>query len=157
MSDAGHASPSELSPARSEAGRRKAPLMSDAGSLRGTETVLVVEDERPVLELILDVMRLQGYTVLDAPEGDEALRVAQRHPGPIHLIIVDAVMPGLPAPDIVARLRATHPGLKELYVSGYTGDLIGQHGLLDVGPNFLQKPFTVDALISKVREVLDAG
>ncbi len=131
--------------------------MSDTGSTRGAETVLVVEDEQPVLELIRDVMRLQGYTVLAAPEGEEALRAMKRHQGPIHLIILDAVMPGLPAADLLDRVRATHPGIKTLFISGYTGDLISQHGLLHVGHNFLQKPFAVDALIRKVRELLDAG
>lgn len=128
--------------------------MSDMGSLSGTETLLVVDDERPVLELIRDVMRLQGYTVLVAPEGDEALRAAEGHQGPIDLIILDAVMPGMTAADFLDRVRAARPGIKVLYISGYTGDLVSQ--LLQVGHNFLQKPFTVDGIIRKVREVLDA-
>ncbi len=128
--------------------------MSDMGSLSGTETLLVVDDERPVLELIRDVMRLQGYTVLVALEGDEALRAAEGHQGPIDLIILDAVIPGMTAADFLDRVRAARPGIKVLYISGYTGDLVSQ--LLQVGHNFLQKPFTVDGLIRKVREVLDA-
>jgi CheY-like chemotaxis protein len=122
----------------------------------GRETVLVVEDERPVRELIRDVLRLHGYTVLEAQDGDEAVTVGQRHPGPIHLLIADVVVPGLPALSVVQRLTAARPGLKVLYTSGYTDELIRQHGLLRLGPDFLQKPFTVDALARKVRELLDA-
>jgi CheY-like chemotaxis protein len=123
----------------------------------GRETVLVVEDEQPVRELIGDVLRLHGYTVLEAQDGDEALVVGERHPAPIHLLIADVVMPGVPAGTLAQRLADTRPGLKVLYISGYTDELIRQHVLLRLGPDFLQKPFTVDALARKVRELLDAA
>jgi DNA-binding response OmpR family regulator len=121
------------------------------------ETVLVAEDEPPVRELIRDVLRLHGYAVLEARDGDEAVAVAAQHPGTIHLLIVDMVMPGTPVPTVVQRVAAAHPELKVLYVSGYTDELIRQHGLLRLGPDFLQKPFTVESLAQKVRERLDAS
>jgi two-component system cell cycle sensor histidine kinase/response regulator CckA len=131
-------------------------VTTEADPLHGRETVLVVEDEVPVRELIRDVLRLHGYTVLEAQDGDEALTVGERHPGPIHLLMEDVVVPGVPAPSVVRRLTGARPGLKVLYMSGYTDELIRQHGLLRLGPDFLQKPFTVDALARKVRELLDA-
>jgi DNA-binding response OmpR family regulator len=118
--------------------------------------VLVVEDEAPVRELIRDVLRLQGFILLEAQDGEEALRVAERHQGPIDLIVVDVVIPGVAAPDVVRRLRAARPTLRALFISGYTGDLIGQQGLLQAGRHFLQKPFSLDALTRKVRDALDA-
>ena len=134
----------------------EASRMSDTGPPRGAETVLVVEDEEPVRELIGDVLRLQGFTVLEAWDGEEALLVAERHQEAIDLIVVDVVIPGVAAPDLVQRLQAARPTLRALYISGYTGDLVGQHGLLQAGQHFLQKPFSLDALTRKVREVLDA-
>jgi two-component system cell cycle sensor histidine kinase/response regulator CckA len=118
------------------------------------ETVLIVEDERPVRELIRDVLRLQGYTILEAQDGQEALATATRHAGPIHLVVLDAILPGVTAAETLDRLQASRPGLRALYTSGYTGEVIRQHGLT-VGGDFLQKPFTVDALTRKVRELLD--
>jgi len=126
------------------------------GDSAGGETVLVVEDEVPVRELIHDVLRLHGYTVLLAGDGAEALSVSERHAGAIHLMIVDVVMPGLSGEELARRIAAARPGIKTVYVSGYTGDLVRQHGLLPSGRDFLQKPFTVDELARKVREVLDA-
>jgi CheY-like chemotaxis protein len=125
------------------------------GGRAGGETVLVVEDEREVRELIHDVLRLHGYTVLVAGSGDEALTVLADHPGRIHLMIVDVVMPGTSGQELVRQVTIARSGIKAIYVSGYSDDLIRQHGLLRVGRDFLQKPFTVDDLARKVREVLD--
>jgi CheY-like chemotaxis protein len=136
---------------------RETRIMSDTDPWSGKETVLVAEDETPVRELICDVLRLHGYTVLEARNGEEALQIAERHQGLIHLLIVDVVMSGLPASSLVERLTADRPGAKAFYISGYTDELIRQHGLLRSGKNFLQKPFTVDALARTVREVLDAA
>lgn len=124
--------------------------------LEGTETILVVENETAVRDLILDVLSLYGYTVLAAADGAEALCVAAAHPGPIHLAVVDIVMPGMTGDQLVRRLRQARPAIRVLYVSGYTDELIRQPGALRVGPNFLQKPFTVEGLARKVREILDA-
>lgn len=123
---------------------------------RADETVLVVEDEAQVRDLIRDVLTLHGYTVLAAADGSEALRVDAGHLGRIDLLIVDVVMPGTPAVELVRHVAARRPGVKTVYMSGYTDDLIRQHGLLRVGRDFLQKPFTVDELARKVREVLDS-
>jgi two-component system cell cycle sensor histidine kinase/response regulator CckA len=119
-------------------------------------TVLVVEDEAPVRDLIREVLRLHGYQVVEAQDGEEALRRAEHHRGPIDLVILDVMIPGVAAPDVVRRLREARPAVRVLYMSGYTDDLIGQHGVLQVGRDFLQKPFSLDALTRKVREVLDA-
>ncbi len=120
----------------------------------GTETVLVVEDEEPVRNMILDVLGLHGYTTLSATDGEDALRVARAHRGVLDLIVVDVVMPGISGDALVQRLAADRPRLRVLFISGYNDDLILQHGLLCRGGNFLQKPFSVDDLLKKVREVL---
>ena len=130
--------------------------VADRGSIGGMETVLIVEDERPVRELIRDVLRLQGYTVLEAEDGQKALAASTGHAGPIHLVVLDAILPGVTAAELIGRLQASRPGLRALYTSGYTGDVVRQHGLT-VGGNFLQKPFSVDALARKVRDMLDGG
>lgn len=129
--------------------------MADPDALTGDETILVAEDELTVRELICDVLRLHGYTVLEAQDGDEALRIAGGHAGPIHLLVVDVVMGGLPATGLVQRLSGDRPGLKAIYISGYTDDLVQQRGVIHTGQNFLQKPFALDTLTRMVRDVLD--
>jgi two-component system cell cycle sensor histidine kinase/response regulator CckA len=129
--------------------------MSDSHASDSRETILVVEDERPVRELVGDVLRLHGYQVLTAEDGPSALQALGTHSGPIDMVIVDVVIPGMQVKELVDRLTATRPALKLLYISGFTGDLVGQHGLVRLETNFLQKPFTVDGLARKVRDVLD--
>jgi two-component system, cell cycle sensor histidine kinase and response regulator CckA len=129
--------------------------MSDPYVSGSRETILVVEDERPVRELVGDVLRLHGYQVLTAEDGPSALQALGAHSGPIDMVIVDVVIPGMQVKELVDRLTATRPALKLLYISGFTGDLVGQHGLVRLETNFLQKPFTVDGLARKVRDVLD--
>jgi len=128
---------------------------SPSRSPGGTETVLVVEDEEPVRELTRLTLQMNGYKVLEAGHGTEALRVAEQHPGPIHLLVTDVVMPQMGGPEVAERLTAVRPGLRVLFLSGYTDDAVIRHGLLGSGVAFLQKPFSVDALTRKVREVLD--
>lgn len=140
---------------RPSPGRRE-PAAVPADPLHGTETVLVIENDQSVREVITDVLALHGYRVLEAADGDEALRLSERHPDDIHLLIVDVVMPGMTGEALVRRIAATRPGVRTLYVSGYTDDLVRQHGVIAAGRDFLQKPFTVDSLARKVREVLDA-
>ena len=125
-------------------------------SHRGTETVLLVEDAAAVRAVIHEALARQGYTVLDAPNGAEALRIAAGHPGPIHLLLTDVVMPGLSGRQLSDQLAQIRPETKVLYTSGYTDDAIVRHGVLESGIAYLQKPFSVDGLARKVREVLDA-
>ena len=130
---------------------------SDApsASRRGTETVLLVEDAAAVRSVIHEALARQGYAVLDAPHGAEALRIAASHAGPIHLLLTDVVMPGLSGRQVADQLAAVRPETKVLYTSGHTDDAVVRHGVLESGIAYLQKPFTVDGLARKVREVLD--
>jgi PAS domain S-box-containing protein len=122
---------------------------------RGTETVLVVEDEAVVRTLTRYTLLGCGYTVLEAVSGSEALRIATQHPGPIHLLLADLVMARLSGAALVASLLEKHPALKVLYVSGSTDDLLALQGLLQGEVAVLTKPFTPSALAHKVREVLE--
>jgi CheY-like chemotaxis protein len=133
------------------------PAGAIAGSLRGSETVLLVEDEEAVRTLVHEVLERNGYTVLAARHGGEALLVCERHGGPIHLMVTDVVMPEMSGRELAERLASLRPAMKVLYVSGYTDDAIVHHGVLDPGTPFLEKPFSPDALARKVREVLGSA
>lgn len=122
----------------------------------GDETVLVVEDQEPVLRLTRRVLEMQGYAVLAATDGPEALEVAQHHAGTIHILVTDVVMPGMSGREVGRRLAVARPGMRVLYLSGYADDSIVRHGVLEPGLAFLQKPFTPEALSRRVRELLDA-
>jgi PAS domain S-box-containing protein len=123
----------------------------------GSETVLLVEDEGSVRGLARDILHRHGYTVLEASDGDEALRVAQAHRGAIHLLLTDVVMPRMGGRELADRLAAARGPLKVLYVSGYADDAAAAEAAPEPGRAFLEKPFTAAALASKVREVLDAA
>src|SRR5881296_107448 len=123
---------------------------------RGNETVLVVEDEPAVLTLSRRALEAQGYVVLAASDATAALRVVERHGGTIHILVTDVVMPGLSGRELADKLAAQRPGIRVLYMSGYPGDAVVQHGSLPAGSAFLQKPFSPDSLARKVRDVLDA-
>jgi PAS domain S-box-containing protein len=122
----------------------------------GSETLLVVEDQGEVRRLTEKVLRSRGYTVLVAGDGPEALRIAQHHAGPIHLLVADVVMPQMSGREVGMLLGAMRPDLKVLYLSGYADESIVHHGVLEPGLAFLQKPFTPERLARKVRELLDA-
>ncbi len=122
----------------------------------GSETVLLVEDEDGVRNLIRDVLQARGYTVLEARHGIEALAVARRHQEPIDLLLTDVVMPRLGGPELAECLVARRPGIKVLYMSGYTERAVGHHHVLDPDAPYLQKPVTVEAISRRVREALDA-
>jgi len=124
---------------------------------RGSETVLVVEDQEEVRELTKRVLVARGYAVLAAANGAEALEIVDRHPTRIHLMITDVVMPGMNGREVAELACAKRSDLKVLFVSGYTGEAVLQHRLLEPGVAFLQKPFTPDVLARKTREVLDDG
>ena len=122
---------------------------------RGSETILVVEDDKEVRNLAVRMLKRQGYIVLEGSYGEEALNVCKNHQGPIHLLLTDVVMPGMNGHELAKRLESFHPEMKMLYMSGYTDNAIVMHGVLVQGVHYIQKPFTVDALAKKVREVLD--
>jgi len=122
---------------------------------QGTETVLVVEDNDAVRELARDILEIEGYTVLEASHGSGALQICERQEEPIDLLITDVVMPEMSGRQLVAQLSHKCADVKVLYMSGYTDNAIVHHGVLDADTNFIQKPFTPDALARKVREVLD--
>jgi two-component system cell cycle sensor histidine kinase/response regulator CckA len=124
---------------------------------RGTETILLAEDEETVRDFAALTLRGLGYTVLVADNGAEALRQAAAHEGEIHLLLTDVVMPGAGGRVVAERLAELRPNLKVLYASGYTDDAMVRHGILSEAMNFLQKPFTPAALTHMVREVLDRG
>jgi PAS domain S-box-containing protein len=126
-----------------------------AASLRGHETLLLVEDEESVRKLAAHCLRNQGYTVLEAQNGAEALALCREHAAPIHLLVTDVVMPGMGGRDLADQLATLRPDVRVLFVSGYTGNAIVHHGILDPGTFLLSKPFRPVELAQKVREVLD--
>jgi signal transduction histidine kinase/ActR/RegA family two-component response regulator len=123
---------------------------------RGHETILLVEDESIVRELVARVLRTHGYAVIEAADGEEALAIAQAEPA-IHLLLTDVVMPGISGRELAERLAASRPELRILYMSGYTDEAIVHHGVREGEAEFIAKPFTPDALARKVRGVLDAA
>jgi len=143
-------------PRVAEAAAPAAPSPVPPLSVRGSETVLLVEDDEMIRKLVQKVLKANGYAVLVAASGRDAERVAEQHEGPIDLLMTDVVMPGLSGREVARRLSAARTGIRVLYLSGYTDDAIVHHGVLDPGVAFLQKPFTPAVLGRKVREVLDA-
>jgi len=125
------------------------------GTAAGTETILFVEDEESVRELVRDYLGAIGYQVLEACDGVRALEVAAAHKGPIHMLITDVVMPRLSGREVATQIAAQRRDVKVLYISGYTDDSVFRHGVLEGGVAFLQKPFNLKALAQKVRDVLD--
>jgi two-component system cell cycle sensor histidine kinase/response regulator CckA len=125
------------------------------GLLRGSETILVVEDEEEVRRLTVRILKELGYRVLEAGQGIDTFPVADEHKGPIHLLLTDVVMPKMSGRELAERLKPLYPMMEVLYMSGYTDNTIIHHGVLEKGMNYIQKPFTVDGLARKVREVLD--
>ena len=119
------------------------------------ETILLVENEYALRELMRRFLEGSGYAVLNARDGDEALSVATAHPTPIDLLLTDVVMPGLNGRELAARLSSVRPGARVIFMSGYTDEAVTRHGVLDPGAAYVQKPFTPEAIARKVREVLD--
>ena len=120
------------------------------------ETVLLVEDARRVREVVREILETNGYEVLAAQRGDEAVGISDHRVGPIQLMVTDVVMPEMSGRELAQRLAPVRPDMRVLYMSGYTDDAIVKHGVLDAGIAFISKPFTPDALLAKVRAVLDA-
>jgi two-component system cell cycle sensor histidine kinase/response regulator CckA len=128
----------------------------EAGTLAGSETILLAEDDESLRRLAKGLLERLGYTVLEAENAAQALALAGTRAGPIHLLVSDVVMPGASGRELARRLAETRAETKVLYMSGYTDDAIVHHGMLEPGLNFLQKPFTPAVLARKVRDVLDA-
>jgi PAS domain S-box-containing protein len=121
----------------------------------GTETILVVEDEELVRKLVCETLTTQGYRVIEASSPADALKLAADCQETLHLLLTDVIMPTMNGPQLHQKLTAIYPGLKVLFMSGYTNNVIVHHGILDEGVNFLQKPFTIQSLSQKVRKVLN--
>ncbi len=124
--------------------------------LNGNETILVVEDASPVRKLVERYLVRQGYTVLEAATGVAALRHCQRHPGPIHLVLTDVVLPRMDGREIAERVQELRPDVKVIFMSGFTNDSLSKHGVLSDDVVLLEKPFTPTALLTTVRRVLDS-
>jgi len=124
-------------------------------AIRGRERVLLVEDEESVRDLVADALRGCGFDVLTAVNGREALSLVDTHPGPIDLLVTDVVMPHVDGRDLAEKLRVRLPGLKVLFMSGYTDDAMLRRGIFQAEEAFVQKPFALASLAKKIREVLD--
>ena len=122
---------------------------------RGEETILLVEDEPAVRSMAARMLRAKGYNVIEAVDGDDALRVLAQHAGVVQLLLTDVVLPKMGGRDLAEHVRAARPGIRVLFASGYTDDMILQHRLLEHGARLIQKPYTADLLARKVREALD--
>ncbi len=122
---------------------------------RGTESIALVEDNESVRKLVQSVLRQKGYTVFVADNGEDALTMLENHAGSLGLLLTDVIMPGINGRELYNRARKKYPDLNVLYMSGYTSNVIAHHGVLEKGVQFIQKPFTVMQLLTKVREVLN--
>jgi CheY-like chemotaxis protein len=127
-----------------------------APALGGSETILLVEDEDSLRAMVRELLRAGGYTVLDTQSGADAIEIAGSRPAPIHLLLTDVVMPQISGPELANAVRARRPGIKVVYMSGYSDEAIAPHGVLDPGTVLLSKPFTAHALAQKVAEALAA-
>ena len=123
-------------------------------SVYGSETVLVAEDDGAVRDIMYRILQSNGYSVLKAASGEEALKISEKHEAPIHLLVSDVILPYISGPTLAKRLTAARPELKVLFMSGYADDRVVRQGVMEPGLAFLLKPFTADILARKVREVL---
>jgi two-component system, cell cycle sensor histidine kinase and response regulator CckA len=153
QSEVGRGSTFQIYLPREEAAAESHTAPAPRTAAGGSETLLVVEDEESVRELVRDTLAGKGYQVVVAENGESGLAVAAKHQGAIDLVITDVVMPGMGGREMVKQLKQTHPKTKVLFLSGYTEDSIVTEGAAD-GAAFLQKPFTLQNLSRKVREVL---
>ena len=155
-SEPGHGSTFKVYLPRVEGAAEPASPAPEPGAwIGGTETVLIVEDDAAIREVVRRVLEMASYTVIEAGTPREALEAAERHSGPVHLLLTDVVMPELTGRQLADRLLRQRPRLAVLYMSGYTDDAIVHQGRLDPDTAFLQKPFTPEWLLRRVREVLD--
>lgn len=141
-------------PVSEKTAQKMAKISKIPSNLTGTETVLIVEDNDLVLNLSKTILQHQGYTVLSAKNGDQALAILDTTDNPVHLLLTDVIMPGMNGKELFTRVSKKHPGLKVLFMSGYTDNIIAHHGVLENGINFIHKPFNVRTLAAKIRDVL---
>jgi len=123
----------------------------------GTETLLLVENEAAIRNLLQMALRKNGYTVLAAESGREALELVRVHAGPLDLLITDVMMPDMDGPELVRQLTTIRPETRTLFMSGYMDDALGEHGILPANVNFIQKPFSPRVIAQKVRDILDGA
>jgi CheY-like chemotaxis protein len=142
--------PRVTSPSAADAAARPAPPPG------GSETILIVEDADPLRVLVRELLENAGYTVLEACGPHEALAAAARI-GPIHLLLTDVMMPQMNGREMALQISALKPGVRVVFMSGYTDEVVGHHGMLDEPTGYLQKPFTMDVLLAKIRAALDPG
>jgi PAS domain S-box-containing protein len=142
---------------RTEAPESKEPVSAPAAAAGGSELVLVLEDEESLRAIVAETLRIAGYTVLEASDPREAVALVAQSPRPIQLLISDVVLPGQSGPETASQIRKAQPGVRVLLMSGYTDRLLDANASIDPGTPFLGKPFTIDALLHKVRAVLDQG
>jgi CheY-like chemotaxis protein len=135
------------------------PIACDETSdvLGGSETILLVEDDESMRELTRRCLQIGGYTVVDVPNGESAIRTLAQYSDPVHLLLTDVIMPGISGRQLGEGLSLMRPEMKVLYMSGYTADLIAHHGILEPQVALLEKPFTKETLLRKVRKVLDGA
>ena len=143
-------------PCAEDAENNVEPGVEQAGESRGSETILLVEDEGDVRELTREILEMAGYTVLEAARGAEALRLCRESNQAIDLLLTDVVMPQMSGPELAREVAELRPGTKIVYMSGYTDDALGHHGVLDPDIILLPKPFTPESLMSRLRLALDA-
>jgi CheY-like chemotaxis protein len=133
------------------------PAATENAAQRGTETVLLVEDDETVLTLCSTVLQTHGYKVLEADGARDAIEIARTYREPIHLLVSDVVMPATNGPALAVEIRDARPGIRTLFMSGYTEETMEHHGFSSQNAGFIQKPFSASALARKVRQILDAG
>jgi two-component system, cell cycle sensor histidine kinase and response regulator CckA len=143
-------------PQHMTAGEAQAEILQPPATQQGSETILLVEDETVIRNLVLTILQESGYKVLEASLASEALRICQEYRGPIHLMLTDVIMPQMSGKRLATALEELRPEIAVLYMSGYTDDALAHHGVLDPNTPLLQKPFTPEALSRKVRKILDA-
>jgi two-component system, cell cycle sensor histidine kinase and response regulator CckA len=138
-----------------ERGSRAGAETVEPASAGGSETILLVEDEAALLQILREGLAHRGYTVLAASGGEKALELSRQHTGVIDLVLTDIIMPGMSGYEMVSRLVVERPGLRVLYMSGYTADFMARKGLRIEGTELLSKPFTEDVLQERMRQILD--
>lgn len=144
-------------PATNEVDKLEKSIKKETLNLRGSETILLVEDDKMVRQLSQIILERQGYNLVVASDGLEALSFIEFHNQPIHMLLTDVIMPRMNGRELHGKIVQHYPDIKVLYMSGYTGNVISHHGVLDEGVKFIQKPFSVEELLYKVREVLEGS